>query len=268
VSARAAIALAEHGFHVLFLSGKIPHSRLAPHGVDSATCLGPAVRAFARQAEDLNVGIAAGVGALTSVAIVDVDPRNGGDVMMDGIYLAHGPLPRTVRARSGRGDGGEHIYLRWPTVGSYRGKLGQGVDLLRRGKYVVAPPSIHPDSGEPYTWVHSPFDTPIADAPDWLVDLAREIEMPRIARPQVSGGPKYARAALDSEYQRLASIGAGNRNNALNVAALKLARFVRTGELGETDIVETLVSAASIAGLKGPEVRRTIRSGLRAGMSR
>ena len=45
-----------------------------------------------------------------------------------------------------------------------------GVEFLGRGKYVVGPTSIHPDTGHAYRVVSSPH-VGIAAAPQWLVQL-------------------------------------------------------------------------------------------------
>ncbi len=54
-----------------------------------------------------------------SIVVVDVDPRNGGDV------ATRGELPLTVRTITG-GGGRSDIYLRCPT--KLYGKLAQGID--------------------------------------------------------------------------------------------------------------------------------------------
>jgi Bifunctional DNA primase/polymerase, N-terminal len=47
-----------------------------------------------------------------SLLVLDVDPRNGGD--MAALTNALGPLPATLTAWSGRGDGGRHLYYMRP----------------------------------------------------------------------------------------------------------------------------------------------------------
>jgi hypothetical protein len=86
-------------------------------------------------------------------AVVDVDPRHDGHLTLARLVTKHGNLPETRIAKSGRGDGGHHCYF------SVNGQeaptsLGDGIEVKRGGGgYVVAPPSIHPDTGLPYTWV-------------------------------------------------------------------------------------------------------------------
>ncbi|MFD1547702.1 bifunctional DNA primase/polymerase [Nonomuraea guangzhouensis] len=113
-----------------------------------------------------NIGLAIPAGLF----VVDIDPRHGGDAHLTILEQQYEPLPGTLTTISGRGDGGEHRFLRRPP-----GKLSAvrlrntGVDLKTPGSYCVAPPSVHPSTGQPYRWVDP--DVPPAEPPRWLVDL-------------------------------------------------------------------------------------------------
>lgn len=72
-------------------------------------------------------------------------------------------------------------------------------------------------------------------------------------------------AALRSEAEKVRTAPEGSRNDALNVAAVKLARFLPHGELGEDELIDTLRAAALTAGLDEGEVLPTIRSGIKKG---
>ena len=84
------------------------------------------------------------------------------------------------------------------------GKLGRGLDIRGDGGYVVAPPSIHPN-GKQYQWVVSPRDFPLADMPEWMVELLQEKN--EIKEPPQNG-----------------SILSGERNNALTQLAGSMRR--------------------------------------------
>jgi putative DNA primase/helicase len=80
-------------------------------------------------------------------------------------------LPETRRHRTGKGL--QHLLYKAPKDGNRYGNrvLNKkfGFDIRGDGGVIVAPGSIHPETGEPYT-VES--DVPIAEAPEWLLKLA------------------------------------------------------------------------------------------------
>ena len=39
------------------------------------------------------------------------------------------------------------------------------------GHQSVLPPSIHPSTGKPYTWINNPLESPPVQAPEWLIEL-------------------------------------------------------------------------------------------------
>jgi hypothetical protein len=77
--------------------------------------------------------------------VLDLDPRNGGQ--LDALP----PLPATLTAWSGRGDGGRHLYFLRPPGEFTSTRLPRGWDLKING-YCILPPSLHPATGQPYRW--------------------------------------------------------------------------------------------------------------------
>jgi len=158
---------AEHGLRVLPLhairdgrctcgktdcrsAGKHPRTQ---HGVKDASSDAATIRDWWTRWPDANIGV-----ALDDLVVVDVDPRNGGEVP-DG-------LPATVTARTG--SGGWHFIYRAAPGKQYAGRLCQGVDLKSGGRaYIVVAPSVHA-SGQTYRWQTAPWETDPAPAPDWL----------------------------------------------------------------------------------------------------
>ena len=124
---------------------------------------------------DSNVAIR--TGKESGIVVLDKDPRNGGNDSLSKLERIHGKLPETPTAQSGRGDGGEHYYFKYPDDGLPVPKqtLAPGLDILSDGGYVMAPPSIHPDSGLPYHWKPGSGldETPVAEMPGWLLALIR-----------------------------------------------------------------------------------------------
>lgn len=138
----AALSYAARGWPVLPLAGKIPTTT---HGVKDATTDEATIRGWWTRAPTANVGIACGT--VSGLLVVDVDARSGGLETIAGY-----DLPPTLTVKTG--GGGLHLYYRRPDapiVGG-KGRFGPGVDCQSDGRYVVAPPSIHPETGQPYRW--------------------------------------------------------------------------------------------------------------------
>ncbi len=117
-----------------------------------------------------NIGIV--TGSVSGLAVIDIDPRHGGDDSLLLLERSHGRLPRTVEAATG--GGGRHLYFALPPVTlPSRVGLANGIDVRADGGMVIAPPSIHP-SGADYHWRpgHGPDAIPVARLPSWLLSLA------------------------------------------------------------------------------------------------
>jgi hypothetical protein len=99
-----------------------------------------------------------------SMFVLDMDPRNGGLESLADLERKHGTLPETLTTVSGRGDGGCHRFYRRPPGKLSCKQLGPGIDLKTSTGYVVLAPSIHPETGRPYTRI----DAPVAAPPNWL----------------------------------------------------------------------------------------------------
>ena len=93
-----------------------------------------------------------GVPTSAERAVVDSDPRNGGDESLAALTAQHGPLPPCPKVRTG-GDGA-HYWLKFPP-GTKCGKIAAGIDLKADGGYVIVPPSkidIPEHEGRAYVW--------------------------------------------------------------------------------------------------------------------
>lgn len=239
--------------------GKTP---LTVRGVKDASADPEAILARWGQWPGANIGVA--TGAESGFFALDVDGRCGAESLR-ALEKRHGPLPETVEARTG--GGGRHLFFRCTSAGVRNsvGKLGHGLDIRGNGGYVIVPPSIHP-TGTPYEWRtdHSPDDLPIADAPGWL---QKRISPEQVASTRsVNSSRAYAEAALARELAKLARATDGTRNNTLNAAAFRLAKYVAAGTLAR-DLVEPALSALAVEiGLSAREAQATVASGLTAGI--
>ena len=128
-----------------------------------------------------NVGIV--TGGRSRIIALDIDPRNGGDESLARLVQEHGPMPETVENLTG--GGGRHLLFQDPGL-PVRKRVGllPGIDLCADGAQIVAPPSAH-RSGRSYAWdlAHHPDDTPLAPAPKWLVEVARNAVQSSAAPP-------------------------------------------------------------------------------------
>lgn len=205
-------------------------------------------------------------------------------------------LPITATAKSPRDYGGIHKYFAMP-AGKKIGrsiKFRNRVDILGNDGYVIVPPSIRND-GRAYSWLSDPDEVGIAIAPPALIDLIekhqahgaaddRSISARAAAAVKPPKGKegagitevdeamrKYGLTAMDAEASTVRRAQEGERNNNLNIAALKLGQLVAAGVLNEALVRAVLEDAAAACGLVGSDglasVRKTIDSGLRKGKS-
>jgi bifunctional DNA primase/polymerase-like protein len=184
-------------------AAKHPHGRYAPNGHLSATTDADIIKElFDLRVPEANLGV-----STEKLVVIDVDPRHGGDDSLELLDLNH-EFPPTWRALTG--GGGEHIIFAAPDgveIASFRADgmanppLGVGVDVRARGGYIVSVPSRH-ISGRSYAWSvdHHPADTPLAPAPDWLIE--------KLTRHNSSGGKAHdsdewtaRKAGMISEYR-------------------------------------------------------------------
>ena len=185
----AALAYAKRGWAVFPCAprDKVP---ITPHGQKDATTDASAIRGLFRG--DCNVAIVADASGL---AVIDVDPRNGGDATLASLAAELGALPRTLTADTG--GGGTHYVFRAPVGCELRGKLGPGVDLKHRG-YILAEPSVHP-SGNLYRW-HDRGIEPAELPPTWLARMRRPDPVPAAPRPRASTDDRGRIAKRASAY--------------------------------------------------------------------
>ncbi len=134
-----------------------------------------------------NVGIPCG--PANGILVIDVDHIS----KFDEIRKEKGwDIPPTRRHQTGAGK--PHLIYKYPNNGKRygnrsfncpkreidpeTGKVAKVFDIKGIGGQVVAPGSIHPDTGEPYKVL---WELPIEPAPKWLLDLA--LQEPTTAEP-------------------------------------------------------------------------------------
>lgn len=114
-----------------------------------------------------NVGVA--TGDMSGFFVLDVDPDKDGPATLAALIAKHGELPVTPQQLTG--SGGSHYLFELPDfeVTNSAGKLGPGLDTRGDGGQIVVAPS-RSAKGD-YRWIVEPWNTPLAPAPDWLLEL-------------------------------------------------------------------------------------------------
>lgn len=230
------------------------------------------IRAWWRAAPQANIGIL--TGQASGLLVLDVD-EGGADAIED-----YGGFAETLWCQTGNGA---HHYFAHPGGHIPNAvKFAPGLDVRSDGGLVVAPPSRHAN-GSSYQWLTDP-DRPLEPPPQWLLDALIQ-PTPAPATPGASSGDSalppapcpgpahggataYAQAAVWREVERFRSAPEGERNKALNRAAFSLGTLVAAGELDRAEVEAELEHAARLTGLGESELRRTLKSGLDAGVKK
>ena len=161
---KAALAYARFGYAVFPCCPRnkvplIPKER-GGNGCKDATTDTSTITEWWTEYPEASVGIHA---EKSGLIFIDIDPRNGGDQTW--AEIEKGVATTTVVT----GSGGRHLWfqdpkVRWPKT------LGPGVDVQWGNKYVIAPPSIHPN-GRKYAFdpqLHIRSLKP-QECPEWLL---------------------------------------------------------------------------------------------------
>ena len=115
-----------------------------------------------------NIGIQ--TGEVSGIIVVDVDHEIFDDSVVEKtIFESITPFTRTGK--------GWHYYFKYlEGVRNSVAKLGPGIDIRSNNGYVVAPPSIHPDTHKPYEWIVPPMECPLAEFPKELYEKLQHKE--------------------------------------------------------------------------------------------
>jgi hypothetical protein len=175
--------LAEKGIHVFPC---LPHGKepLTPKGFLDASADPEQIARWCKQYPNGNIGIATGASGLT-VLDVDCKPHHNGRAAYAELLKQMPEIKETLVARTGRG--GLHLYYKTPEgvelPSNNSNKFAEGIDVLSRTGYVMAPPSIHPDTGKTYEFINA---VPPAEIPPRLLDLLKE----KLCSGVINQGPK------------------------------------------------------------------------------
>lgn len=213
---RHALAYHERGWSVIPVRGKTPATAWAEYQSRAAT-KAEIRHWFAAGAGDLpNLAIV--TGKLSGLVVVDCDSPE------DATWWENHFPPTSLTVRTG--GGGQHFYYRYPdrNVGNRTRVLDRQIDLRGEGGLVVAPPSIHPESGNAYCWIDSldpDVVLPFFDS-GWIEPPDRSTRSgPRALRYRKRHRPRRIRSAV-AYIRRIEAIAGQGGHNATFRAACRL----------------------------------------------
>ena len=161
------VDLAEHaeeyaslGWVLVELDGKAPIG----YGWQNSLPLDPqsTKEIWEAKSPDVNMGLVLGPSGVIDFELDDADSRE----LYDSLCGTE-PTPRYLS-----GSGKPHTLYRDP--GNLTRRTRDGLELRAGSHQSVIPPSIHPDTGDPYVWMNDPVTLPLADPPQKLLDYFAE----------------------------------------------------------------------------------------------
>ena len=224
-----------------------------------------------------NIGVVLGEGS--GIFGLDVDTDRDGDKKLESLEREHGKLPLT--RVHGTGSGGAHHLFEWPGFRVHNIKpwgVDAGLDIKGDNGYIVVPPSISHKG--PYTLSPAMEDAPIAKAPEWILEKLRRERTEQLGLNLNSSDAlpnrlidKYVAAAKKNEHWKLSGTKKGDRNSALNNAALALGSLGVHGFLSMDEAMALLLDASHKNGMIADDngtapFHATFRSGWNAGLRR
>jgi len=247
-----------------------------PHGFKDATTDPDTVLGWFDPDPTLNVAVA--TGSASGLVVLDLDPAtaesDSGTSTLRRLKEELGDLDVPPMVRTPRG--GWHLYYAHPggRIPSTAGKLGPGLDVRADGGYIVVPPSVVGDRA--YTWHEDPWPGPPAlpQLPAAWIEALTAPEPAPAAPPvpipaELNGRTlRYLTAAVRGELEVVANAPAGTRNATLNKSAYRLGQLAAATGLDPEAAASALLAVANTRGLTASEARKTVDSGIRAGMQR
>ena len=222
---------------------------------------------------------------------IDCDRHDAG---ADGVAMFHAmiaensPLPEHPRIDTA--NNGEHHIFRQPSddkIGNKKFAPGletRGYKNENDGGYIIVSGTVLPNgrgwkpaAGSP-SFLKSLKAGTIPAAPEWLINKLNG--QPKPPPPEWNGGGSpsphggreeaYAQAALCNIAAELGSVTKGNRNNALNVASLKMGAMIARNWIAKATVADALYEACVRNGLVTDDgadsVQKTLASGFKAGL--
>lgn len=257
----AALGYLEHGISIIPLQGKRPMQGWEQYQRSRASL--EEVQNW-WDGQSPNIGVICG-SISGNLVVLDLDGESA-------VAAFKGAFPGLCETLTVQTRQGLHLYYRTAQLTPTTRVLGDkgNFELRSRGLYVVAPPSIHPLSNQPYqiARVLEPMEVEhLRELIIWLESM-RPKPTPRRAAPHVPtmggqqqhqgdsryvdkqgkpirNGLAYASYALTSETGRVRGARVGGRAIALNNAAFRMGQLGGRGWIGYHVVQSALLSASA-----------------------
>jgi putative DNA primase/helicase len=195
-----------------------------------------------------NLAVATGAGS--DIVVLDVDVERGGLISLDKLESKHGPSPETWEAATG--SLGQHVYYRHPgtriknSVGRNGKGIAPGLDIRGDGGYVIAPPSLHL-CGRRYLWdpMHHPDDGPLADMPQWLIEMTKD-SVAQVSEPTPVDGPISEGARNDTLFR----LACAMRHHGAPLSAIREAMALTNAERCQPPLPEKEVDRIATSAIR------------------
>lgn len=231
------------------------------------------------------------VSAVTGVQfdVIDVDPRNGGDISLEMLRVA-GLLP-PIYGEIRTPSGGTHLYI--ARTGFRKGSPAQGIDLQAgdkdgRGRgFVYITPTIRTSKLDGQQRVYEVVRAIDWDAlregvnhPDaepWLQFLVSRLGHPAVSqqvapaftpRPYSNREKRYIETTMQRIVNEMAATPEGSRNDTLNRLAYQVGRLIAGCGVPEQWARDALCRAAVASGLSEYQAKYTIGRSIAQGKQR
>lgn len=190
------------------------------------------------------------MGKTTGIIALDVDvkdaSKNGFKTIEDNNLI----IPPTTTQNTI--TGGRHYLYQYPDDGKQCGNrvgVHPGLDIRGDAGYII---------------VYELDQTPLAPAPDWLVQASRQTFEPPPGDP-IAVSPAIALATLGKCLQEIFEAPEGERNHTLNKQGFIVGQLVASGALEEQYAKTALEKVAIEIGLDAHEIKHTLNSCIKGG---
>jgi hypothetical protein len=169
----------------------------------------------------------------SGLVVVEWDTPEAGEKLTE---LLAGELPTTPIVQARRGF---HLYF--PDPGGLRKCSKDGLELRVANHICALPPSVHPDSGRPYEWLHeklTPWTCELVELPSAIVDYFGTAKRNgRAAKPVAEIIPTGQR------HDSLLSLAGSMRRRGMSERSIRAALEATNGEkcrppLPDTEVAE------------------------------